>query len=304
MRRGDEKIGISRKDGVWLYCLNMAGREGEGGTVIHFVQNIMEPHCHLGRVRQLLRPYLNGAAVDVLRQKTFDKFALPPESRPAGVDYLGIASRVSRFVRVVGHNNYLCNERAIPASLLEHPRVAGRVRLSTKHGSLIFPHYGTPNDNPKSEDRCLNGYEIKGPNVNFFSKGGRKGLWTSAGFDGDRVLGVTESGIDALSYLALNNIDETRIVSFGGSLNAFQPELIKAAIEKMEEGAVVVSCVDNDTAGDTYTEKIEKIVSECGRSDIEFREHRPETRGEDWNAVLKNSRSQQAIALKVPTRKL
>ena len=291
MRRGDEKIGISRKNGVWLYCMNMAGRNGEGGNVIDFVQNIMEPHSRLGRVRQVLRPYLNSSAVDSIRQKTFDKFRLPPlESRPAAVDYLGIASRVSQFVRVVGHNDYLCNERAIPASVLEHPRVAGRVRLSTKHGSLIFPHYGTPNDNPKSEDRCLNGYEIKGRGVNFFSKGGRKGLWTSAGFDGDRILAVSESGVDALSYLALNNIDETRIVSIGGNFNSFQPELLKSAIGKMEEGAVVVSCVDNDPGGDKLTETIAKIVSECGRADIDFREHRPATRGEDWNAVLKAER--------------
>ncbi len=283
MRRHGEKIGITEKGGIWLYCSNATG---QGGTAVEFAQTYIEPGANLGRVRQLLRPYIGNSDRSPLQER-YDRTAAVTETPAAAVDYLGIASRVSRFEKVNGHNAYLCNERGIPGELLQHPRVRGRVLYSPRHGSIIFPHYGTTDDNPKSLDRCLNGYEIKGPGVNFFSKNGRKGLFCSSATDNDTVLAVAESGLDALSYLALNDVETTRIVSIAGQLNKFQPELLKSAIGKMGQGSVIVSCVDNDPAGDKLTEAIGKIVAECGRDDVEFKEHRPEQRGNDWNDVLR-----------------
>lgn len=287
MRSQSDKIGISQKNGVYVFCSNRDDRIH--GTAIDFVTHYVEPGANLGRVRQILRPYLGGSHYTTVLKDYEGGYAKDIGNSSTAVDYLGIASRFSRFVKVEGHNDYLCDERAIPAELLEHPRVRGRLRVSPRHNSIIFPHYGTPDDNPKSTDRCLCGYEIKGQGVNFFSKNGRKGLWASAGFENDRVLAVAESGVDALSYLALHGVEDTRIVSIGGNLNDFQPELIKSAIGKMGQGAVIVSCVDNDKAGDKLSKTIAAIVSECDRADVEFRDDRPAKRGDDWNEVLRAS---------------
>lgn len=287
MRRDGEKIGITQKNGVYLFASNRD--QSVNGTAIEFVAHFAEPGANLGRVRQILRPFLGGAHLTTVLKEFKGKYAKEIRGSSSEIDYLGIATRVANFSRIEGHNDYLCNERAIPASLLEHPRVQGRVRVSPKHGSIIFPHYGTPDDNPKSLGRCLNGYEIKGPGVNFFSKNGRKGLWTTAGFEHDRILAVAESGVDALSVLALHGADETRIVSIGGKLNSFQPELIKSAIIKMRQGAMIVACLDNDAGGDRLTAQIRAIADSCSRNDLEFKDHRPSKRGLDWNAELQNA---------------
>lgn len=283
MRRGSEKIGISKKDGIWLFCVNREG--GTGGTAIEFAQLYLEPGAHLGRVRQILRPYLSGSHMSTLKKEFRGKFTRV-ENTSASVDYQGIASRLASFDRIEGFNQYLCEDRSIPTSVLEHPRVKGRVRVSRKHGSVIFPHYGSADDNPKCVERAPNGYEIKGTGVNLFSKNGRKGLWTSAAFANDRILAVAESGVDALSYLALNDIDQTRIVSIGGNLNTFQPALLQSAIRKMREGTTVVSCVDNDPGGDKLNEQIDQLVSSCGCR-VRFETHRPSKRNQDWNDTLR-----------------
>lgn len=290
MRRGDDKIGISRKAGMYMFASNRD--ESLNGTIIDFAEHYIEPGASLGRIRQILRPYMNSSHMSTLRSQYAGKFVSIENNAAPEVDYLGISARVSQFKKIEGHNSYLCDERAIPAQVLEHPRVRGRVLLSEKHGSIIFPHYGSTDTNPRTPDRCLNGYEIKGPGVNFFSKNGRKGLWASAGQNGDRILAIAESGLDALSYLAMNDMEATRIVSIGGQLNSFQPELLKSAIGRMEEGAVVVSCVDNDPGGDKLNTQIARIVSEVDKA-VEFKEHRPSHPGQDWNDVLRAHRQHQ-----------
>ncbi len=65
---------------------------------------------------------------------------------------------------------YLENERALPASLLEAERFAGRVRMDAR-GNAVFPHF---------DQEGLCGYEIKNKGFTGFSSGGTKGLWLSA----------------------------------------------------------------------------------------------------------------------------
>lgn len=300
MRSANDKIGISQKNGIYVFASNRD--QNVSGTAIDFVRHYAEPGANLGRVRQVLRPFLGGSHLTTVLNEHAGSYVKEIKASSSEVDYLGIAARVSKFQKIDGHNDYLCNERSIPKELLEDPRIQGRVRVNPSHGAIIFPHYGAPDNNPQNTERALCGYEIKGEGVNFFSKNGRKGLWASAGNKSDRVLAVAESGVDALSYLALHGYEDTRIVSIGGQLNTFQPELIKSAIGKMGQGAVIASCVDNDAGGDKLNETIAKIVAECGRSDIEFKEHRPATRGDDWNTVLKTHTPQRNVKSKAAFR--
>lgn len=295
MRRDNEKIGITQKNGVYLFASNRD--QDVAGTAIEFVAQFAEPGANLGRVRQILRPFMGGAHLTTVLKDYKGKYVKDIRGSSSEIDYLGIATRIANFPKIEGHNDYLCNERAIPASLLEHPRVKGRVRWSDR-GSLIFPHYGTPDNNPQNPERALCGYEIKG-NVSMFSKGGRKGLFASAGFATDNILAVSESGVDGLSYLALHGAEDTRVVSIAGQLNDYQPELLKAAIGKMKPGSTIVGAFDADAAGDKFCEALMQIVGNCGRSDIDFRDHRPE-RGQDWNQVLKNKSSLHDQSYSVP----
>jgi hypothetical protein len=57
---------------------------------------------------------------------------------------------------------------------------------------------------------------------------------------------IAESGIEALSYAALHPgaDDAARYASTGGAMNPNQPALIRAAIEKLGQGARIVIATD------------------------------------------------------------
>ena len=282
MDSGNDKIIVSKNGNHYVYC--SVYDPGSNGTAIDFVQKIVEPGCSLGRVRQLLRPYLDGAYFSTVLKKHDGQYA--KSIRPSSTDFLAVAARYSGFEPITTHHQYLCTERGIPLALLQQDRLRGRVRHCPNRNSIIFPHWGSPSENGGDGERCITGYEIKGAGINMFSAEGRKGLWASAGFKHDRVLAVAESGLDALSYLALNEANNVRVVSLSGQINPYQPNLILSAIARMGQGTQIVAAFDNDEAGDRLTEVLQGIVRDCGRGDIEFRDDRPAKRGTDWNAVL------------------
>ena len=129
----------------------------------------------------------------------------------------------------IKQHGYLEGERGLPAGLLESERFAGRVRMDDSHyKNVIFPHFDL---------NGLCGYEIKNRGLTGFAKGGEKGLWMSHTRDDDNRLVVCESAIDALSYAALFLDDRARYASIGGKPNPQQPELIRAAVARMPDGA-------------------------------------------------------------------
>lgn len=278
MASGSDKIIIAQNGQHYVYC--SVYDPGSAGTAVDFAQKVIEPGCSLGRVRQLLRPFLDGGYRASLQHKYRENYQA--SIKPSEPDLLAVAARFSRFEPISEPHPYLCETRGIPFELLQSRRLAGRVLHCPVRQAVVFPHYG------KSEtesSRCLTGYEIKGRGVTLFSKGGRKGLWMSRAFKNDRVLAVTESGLDALSYLAVRGEEGVRVCSIGGQLNSQQPELLKSAIERMGEGAQVVAAFDNDVAGDRLTEQLQHLLIETARSDLEFRNDRPQIRSRDWNNV-------------------
>lgn len=283
MQSGAEKIIIAQNGAHYVYCSVHDAKSN--GTVIDFIQRIVEPGCSLGRVRQLLRPYLNDTSLSLVREKYRDNFAA--SIRPSETDLLGVASRYSQFEPVESHHPFLCDTRGIPLSLLLSDRMRACVRHSPHYGAAIFPHWGAPHASTP-DDRCLTGFEIKGPGVNMFSKGGRKSLWMSTGKPTDNVLAFAESAIDAISYLVLHGQhDQTRVASISGQFNPDQPALICSAMNRMEEGSRVVAAFDNDEAGDRMTQTLSELLLQSGRGDLQFVDHRPSRRGDDWNDVLR-----------------
>ena len=294
MQSGGDKILIAQNGQHYIYC--SVHDSASSGTAIDFAQRVIEPGCSLGRVRQLLRPFLNGGYVAELSYKRAGRFA--SVIKPSETDLLAVAARYASFVPIAQPHPYLCGERGVPAELLESVRLRGRIASCPRRGSVIFPHWG---EAPKGGDRCLVGYEIKGPGVNLFSKGGRKGLWMSAGLPGDRVLAFAESGLDAVSYLAVRDESCVRVASLSGRMNPQQPELVVSAIRRMEEGAQIVAAFDNDEAGDALTQQLAALVSESGRDDLSFLDDRPPERGADWNQVVMRSQASVVNSFNLPS---
>ena len=294
MSNGSDKIIVSKSGQHYVYC--SVHDPGSSGTAIDFAQKVIQPGASLGEIRSLLRPYLNSSYMSNVKRKYTGRYV--SEIKPSEVDLAAVQARYSRFVPIAEPHGYLCDVRGVPFELLQSWRLRGRVRTCPRYGSAIFPHWGFP-EKEESAERCLVGFEIKG-NVSMFAKGGRKGLWISAGKKSDQRLAFAESGLDAISYLAVRGGDHTRVVSIAGKVNPYQPALIRSAIERMEEGAEICAAYDNDQAGDQLTAELADIVAGVGRSDLQLIEDRAPSRGADWNQVLmdeglKTGRIQAAI---------
>lgn len=281
MKSSNDKIIVSKNGEHYVYCSVF---NSSSGTIIDFATNVIEPGASLGRVRQLLRPYLNGEYFSTVVKRNEGRIA--DSIKPSSTDFQAVAARMTKFEPITSHNQYLNDIRGIPLELMLEDRLTGRVLHCPTSKTIVFPHHGSTTDDASNPDRCLNGYEIKGQGVTMFSKGGRKGLWSSAGFEHDKFLAVTESGLDALSYLALRKRDDIRVISLSGQLNSHQPELIRSAIKRMGKGATVISAFDNDEAGDRMTVALAKIVASVKRKDITIKADRPKKRGADWNDEL------------------
>lgn len=281
MASPNDKIIVSKNGRHYIYC--SVFNESSNGTAIDFAYNIIEPGASLGRVRQILRPYLDGAFVASVERKNKGKYA--NKIHPSSVDLMAIAARMAKFEPIISHHPYLCDERRIPLELLKSERLKGCVFRCPNNGSAVFPHWGVPDGDATNAARCVTGYEIKSDGVNLFSSRGRKGLWASRAYTSDRILVFCESAIDALSYLVLNPSKVTRVVSVSGQLNSCQHQLINLAIEKMAGSSLVVAGFDSDRHGDALSEKLSTMVSHC-HNDKQFLDRRPSQSGWDWNQVL------------------
>ena len=280
MESSNDKIIVGKNGKHYVYC--SVFNDQSNGTIIDFAQQSIEPGASLGRVRQLLRPFLNVSFFSTVQKQHEGHFA--SSIRQSNTDFLAVATRYSQFEPIVHANNYLCKKRFIPLPLLRSDRIKGRVALCGKTQMVIFPHWGIDEE---GDGRPLTGYELKGCGVSLFSKAGRKGLWISAGYEHDNAIVFAESGVDALSYMTLNSSSKNlRVASVSGQISSIQLKLISCAIARMPLKSSVIAAFDSDRSGDKLTEKLKGEFENCGRSDLKFVDHRPEIRSQDWNYVL------------------
>lgn len=266
-----DKIVIARaEDQHWIYF--SVRDDLDNGSIIDFVQKRQQ--YKLGRVRQELRPWLGGAR-HVSRPHP-DLFAR--ELEQITKDRARVLLELARMKPLVFHR-HLEEARGIPPALLRSPRFAGKLKVDFR-SNAIFPH--ADQDGP-----C--GYEIKNRNFTGFAPGGEKGLWFSAVNTADTVLVLAESGIDALSYAALHPDVHARYASFGGSLNPVQPDLIRAAAQRMGQGSRIVIASDNDPDGRALADQVGASVRDTGREDLKVVRDLPRGQGQDWNDVLRST---------------
>jgi hypothetical protein len=268
-----EKIVIARaEDRHWIYFSVQDNLDN--GSIIDFVQQ--RRNCSLGGVRQELRPWLGGAR-HVTRPHS-DLFA--HEIARISRDRARVLLELARMKPLLFHR-YLEEERGLPASLLNSPRFAGKLKVDVR-SNAVFPH-------ADQEGPC--GYEVKNRGFTGFAPGGEKGLWFSAANSTDTALVIAESGIDALSHAVLHPDANARYASTGGSLNPIQPDLIRSAVGKMGPGSRIVIAADNDPGGHALADRIEALARETGRADLLIHRDQPAGDGQDWNDVLRAARS-------------
>ena len=202
-----------------------------------------------------------------------------PQSLPVFARELLPISRDRVAVRVAWEAAKECaglpslTSRGLKPALFVTPRFKGCLRKDDRSNAL-FPHYDRDG---------LCGFEVKNRGFTGFAPGGIKGLWLSQVFSSDRVLVLTESAIDALSFHVLHGGEESRYMSTGGEMNPQQPRLLRGAMEKMPEGSLIVLGFDHDAAG----EKLAEEVAALAPSGREVRRMLPDV-GKDWNDALKN----------------
>jgi len=215
MSNGSEKIAVSYNGRHYIFW--SVHDDKSNGTAVDFIQKVVEPGANMGRVRQLLRPFLNSGYMANIRQENKGRYA--SEIKPNVTDFQAVAERYSKFVPIAKPHPYLCDVRGIPAELLQSPRILERIRHDPRRGSVVFPHFGCP-VGEGSEKRGLVGYELIGQGLKMYSKGGVKALWMSVGTKNDHKLAVAESGLDALSYMAVHGEQGLRVASISGKMNS------------------------------------------------------------------------------------
>lgn len=288
MTNGKDHIFITQRSGTYLYW----NVDGVGkGTVFDFVAHergyFQGSQIDWKRVCDELRPYLGAEHFQSIQKQHAGQYASHIAStKPRVVDYEAVAQRYNAFLPVSEPHPYLCQERAIPFEILQSDRVKNALRHCPRSGAVVFPNYGCP-EGQATDERVLVGYEIKGPGgLNMFSKGGSKTLWMTAGGRGDTRIAFCESALDGLSYLVLQESQQTRVASVGGQMRPDQLEYVASAMRRMPMGSTVIAAFDNDKSGDGLCEQLEEVVGQVQRPDLAFQVDRPLTRGHDWNQVL------------------
>ncbi len=278
-----DKLVVTRgRDQNWVY---FSVRDAQDcGSIIDFVQS--RGAGHLGRVRQLLRPWVGEPADGQHERPRADPKRFVRDLEPVERDITAVRARWEAMEPVQGPHRYLCSERCIPASVLASARLQGRIR-SDEFGNAAFVHH--------NEDGVC-GYEIRGPEFKGFAKGGLKGLFSSSAEPNDTRAVFAESAIDALSYWALHPDPHTRIFSFSGQLGASQPALIASAIQGMPPATEIVLAMDRDKAGVALAARLGDIFTAVGRDELTLTHQRPNGPGTDWNDELR-------LAGPAPTRR-
>jgi hypothetical protein len=171
-------------------------------------------------------------------------------------------------------NDAYLNGRGIRPETLQSTRFAPCWKRD-RRGNVLFPH---------RDEQGLCGFEMKNLRFTGFATGGRKALWHSAKREGDSVVVVCESAIDAFSYQQLHRLGGARYVSIAGTMSRSQLELLGRTLARLAPSMTVVAAVDADLAGRAFAVQLEQIAAAHALS---FARHSPEPAvGKDWNEVL------------------
>ena len=257
----DDKIAVmlNGENGQWVYCSNRD--PNDKGSIIDFLINRGYGRNDWRRIAATLREW-NGEA-------TLLKYT-PLQPIKKDVQQVILEYEKAQFKTSVP---YLVG-RGIEAALTGSPRFKDTFKIDWR-GNVLFPHYNKSG---------LCGFEKKNHNFTGFASGAFKGLWFSNFFLTDKVIVITESAIDGLSYQALHKIENARYFSIGGNMNEDQLDLLRGAMQKVADGEVFLA-FDNDPDGEKLADQVQQVAPPG------LKITRPLPRAKDWNQDLKNKLS-------------
>jgi hypothetical protein len=243
-------LGSNKSKDHWVYT---STKQGDAGSIIDFVGHRL--NISLGAIRKELRPWIGKPPIPVPD--------FPPPVR-ANKDRVVVGMRYLSMQDALNHP-YLEHERALPASLLQSERFAGRIKIDGR-GNALFPHL---------DANGICGYEIKNMGFTGFSTGGTKGLFLSQQLPDDTSIVFCESGIEDLSHAVLFPDAHARYASGGDNLSPFQLTLIEAEIRRMPANSEIVTAMNADDAGRKLARQIQRVFEGCARPDQKFRDDEP-----------------------------
>lgn len=262
-----EKLIITRGEGCrWRYFSVEDGNDK--GSIVEFVQQ--RQMASLGRVRQILSPWLESSPVSVPSDAYAD-FLVPMSKTRQNV--------LESFYRgCFSQNGHLLEKIGLTTSTIDCERFMGMFR-EDHQGNILFPHY---------DAQGLSGYEIKGRDFAGFSENGVKALWESQKKTSDTRLVIVESALNALSYHQMYGDAKTRYISTGGDLSHSQRDLVESAIQEMPADSKVVLGFSNTKKGREWSEAVEMWVL----APVSFERQSPKM-GKDWNEELQERMRQE-----------
>ena len=257
-----------------------------GGTVIQFHQ--WQTGHNLGQTRRALRPWVGHAASEKLfqdsAQKNFQESVKPKIFNAAKRTI--IQQEMNKMRQIQKKHRYL-NERKIEIDDNFHDRFGKRV-FADRRNNAVFPHF---------DQAGICGYFKKNTEFAGFSSEGIKGLWVSEIEETDKVMVITESAIDSISYAILHGYPkDTFYVSTEGNISSEQLDYLKFIVGKLNKEIEVVIAIDNvrfeksAKAKKNNKKMLEVLLNTLRAADkyisIVIKKHPAEHK--DWNDLLKN----------------
>jgi hypothetical protein len=102
----------------------------------------------------------------------------------------------------------------------------------------------------------------------------------------DKALVIGEVAIDTISYHAIFAKPDTAYAAVSGGMGSQQYPIVMQLVRKMQNLETIILATDNDEGGDSIAGKLEAYLKEQGFTG-EIIRRSPESRGDDWNEVLK-----------------
>jgi Toprim-like len=260
MRRDDLEVYVSLKNGIYVYKSFQSRHAQQQGTIIDFLS--INTGESLGRIRTRLRPLLSLKShheKPVFRQNTSMFRAISSNALPA-VDQFNQAA----WDGLSEYKLSMLNDRGITSAVIE----MFDVRVDERKNAC-FGH----------RDRNLKITGFERVNNNFKGFCGRKSLMLCGDVASAKRIIVTESSIDAMSYMQLNGRPGDLYVSMSGKASRAQLEELFSVTRSNK--ALLICAHDADEAGDEMANEI--LAKAPGVR------HRPENCVgiKDWNDVLK-----------------
>ena len=275
MGTGDERLVITEAiNGHWIYFRIQRSESDikEGGSIINYLMT--RSGKNIGQIRQELRPWLGFAKRPKVSPKSFVKSIKPMKGEE--IDLLKqyhTLRPIDKECRAVEY--YLSGIRKIPIDVILHRRFGDKIKTDS-YNNAVFPHWYYSK---------VVGWEMKNKNFTGFPKNSTKSVWFSDRFDEDDTLILFESGIDALSFYALNTayLNKGSCISTAGSWGAETSEMIKVTLGKYPFKRIIAA-FDNNEAGRLFDRKLVQIIAELKLTTTEFEILK--SKSEDWNDDL------------------